>query len=70
MLIAVCARFTRRVNTAGWLLVAGLAGLAPLALGGHAAGAADHDLAVLRRGLRGWKIASVAQVPVTGKSGE
>jgi uncharacterized protein (TIGR02246 family) len=30
----------------------------------------SHYLAVLRRGLRGWKIAAVAQVPVTGKSGQ
>ena len=51
LVIAVCARFTSRVNTAGWLLVIGLVGLAPLALGGHAAGAADHDLAVGAVGL-------------------
>ena len=51
LVIAVGARFTSRVNTAGWLLVIGLVGLAPLALGGHAAGAADHDLAVGAVGL-------------------
>jgi cytochrome c oxidase assembly factor CtaG/putative copper export protein len=49
--IAVGARFTSRVNAAAWLLVLGLVGLAPLALGGHAAGAADHDLAVGAVGL-------------------
>jgi ketosteroid isomerase-like protein len=27
-------------------------------------------MAVLRRGMRGWKLASVAQVPVKGKSGD
>ena len=27
-------------------------------------------MAVLRRGMSGWKLASVAQVPVKGKSGE
>jgi ketosteroid isomerase-like protein len=30
----------------------------------------SHYLAVLRKGLKGWKIASVAQVPVTQKSGD
>ena len=30
----------------------------------------SHYLAVLRRGLKGWKIAAVAQVPVTEKSGD
>jgi hypothetical protein len=27
-------------------------------------------MAVLRRGLRGWKIAAVSQVPVTEKKGD
>lgn len=30
----------------------------------------SHYLAVLRRGLRGWKIAAVSQVPVTEKKGD
>jgi cytochrome c oxidase assembly factor CtaG/putative copper export protein len=51
LVIAVAARFTTRVNPAAWLLVIGLVGLAPLALAGHAAGAADHDLAVGAIGL-------------------
>lgn len=51
LVIAAAARFTSRANTAGWLLVIGLVGLVPLALGGHAAGAADHDLAVGAVGL-------------------